>query len=139
MQPVGAIGRKNHLIQAAGQGLGITRQHQHVGSVAIQPQFEQGPQPPGGGEPAALHQLARCLRAQVCGALPLQKVPGSGPVQADQGKGVVPVQSRAHPWAVAAQADTSDRRKRLINSRPAASIAAAPPSSRSTIVTTRFT
>ena len=134
-----AIGWKNHLIQAGGQGFGITGQHQHVGSLLIQSQFEQGSQPSGGGEPAALHQIARRRLTQVGGALSLQKIAGSGPVQPEQGKCCLPVPGRCHAWSVAAQAEISDRRNRLISSRPAASMAAAPPSSRSTIVTTRFT
>ena len=134
-----AIGWKDHLIQSLRHRIGVAGQHHHIGSVAIKPQLEHCPQPSGCCQPTALLQNSRHGLPQVSGGLTLQEIPGPRTVQSDDGERFIPVRRHHQPLNAAAQAEISDKRNRLISSRPAFSMAAAPPSSLSTIVTTRFT
>ena len=137
-----AVRRKDHSVKAFQDGVRIAAEHQHIGSFAIKAHFQECAHAACGCEPAGVNQVLFGGLFDRCTGLTMQKLARSSTRQPQERKPGIPEQlinRCAHAESSLARAATSLSLNKLTNSRPAASMASWPPSSRSTIVTTRST
>ena len=137
-----AVSRKDHPVKALQDGVRIAAEHQHIRPFAIKAHFEECSNAACGGEPAGVNQALFGGLLDRGAGLSMQKLARTSTGQPQERKTGVPEQSInrcGHAESSLARAATSLSLNKLTNSRPAASMASWPPSSRSTIVTTRST
>ena len=133
-----AVGGKDHAIEPLAYGIHRSSENEHISACGVHADFKQGLHPSGGIKPAGRKGITFLSLLNVGTRLTLKKRATATPFESQHREAFIPKEP-AHAWSSRDFAATSSRRYRLCNSRPAACIAAAPPSSRSTIVTTRFT